>query len=134
MKNIALLFGIALCLAPAAALAEDTILGDGMNGPVAQKPKPICVQADHFDDYNARPVGTHEVVIRNAFGSDHRGLKLFTTCTYIDPMATISVHSFSKCVSMGDQVSAIALGGHHELCRVARVEPFVEGSVKPPYK
>jgi hypothetical protein len=134
MKNIALLFGISLCLAPAATLAEDTILGAGMNGPAAHQVKPVCVQADRFDDYNARPVGMHEVVIRNALGSDHRGLKLFTTCTYIDPTARISVHAFSKCVSMGDEVSAIALGGHHELCRVARVEPFVEGSVKPPYK
>ena len=128
MKNAALFLGICVVLAPVAALAQ------GMMAPPGQGP--ICVQASDRDDYNARAIGRHDVFIQNSLGKDRRGLRLSTTCIDLDPISItgVSVHSFSRCVSMGDQVSAVSIDGHVEHCRVSRVSPFVPGTEEKGYK
>jgi hypothetical protein len=128
MKNIALLFGVCLCLAPVAVLAED------MHPPMAEKP--LCVRADRSSDYNARAIGRHDVFIQNSLGKDRRGLRLTTTCIDLDPVAItgVAVHSFSMCVAQGDQVSAASSDGHVEHCRVSHIAPFIPGTEEKGYK
>ena len=129
MKNIALLFGISLCLAPVAVLAAD------MPPPVPES-APLCVRADRNTEYNARAIGRHDIFIQNALGKDRRALRLTTTCIDLDPIsiAGVSVHSFSQCVAQGDSVSALSSDGHVERCRVSRVAPFIPGTEEKGYK
>jgi hypothetical protein len=130
MKNIALLFGIPLCLAPVAALAQ------GMNAPPPAEAQPLCVRADHSTDYNARAIGRHDIYIQNALGKDRRALRLTTTCIDLDPISIkgVAVHSFSECVAQGDPVSAASTDGRVEHCRVSRVSPFIPGTEEKGYK
>ncbi|HEY1877952.1 MAG TPA: hypothetical protein VGG66_10800, partial [Rhizomicrobium sp.] len=63
MKSALLYFGLVWGLAAATtpAFAQD---------------KPLCVDASRDGRYNARPLSLHTVLARNAFGSDHRVVKL----------------------------------------------------------
>jgi hypothetical protein len=87
----------------------------------AQEDKPLCVDASQHDRYNARPLSLHTVLARNAFGEDRRAAKLETTCIHVDRAAFISLHSFTRCIAVGDDVVTSVLGGHREICRVTGV-------------
>src|SRR5689334_3959613 len=43
----------------------------------------ICIDASSRNQYNARPLALHDVLARNAFGSDHRAARITTTCIHI---------------------------------------------------
>lgn len=118
MKRTALL--VCLTLQASAALADSL-------------PQRICVEARRRDDYTARAVGRHDIVVRNTAGRDRRPLRLETTCVHIEPGAVVYVHSFTGCIGLGDDVIAASLDNRAELCRVSGSRPFIEGSVLPPY-
>jgi hypothetical protein len=102
--------------------------------PVFAQDKPLCVDASQLDRYNARPLSLHTVVARNAFGADKRAVKLDTTCIHVDRAATVSLHSFTRCIAIGDDVvTAIPGGGHREICRVTGVTPLAESYGDPKY-
>jgi hypothetical protein len=102
--------------------------------PAFAQDKPLCIDASQTDRYNARPLSLHTVLARNAFGSDHRAVKLDTTCIHVDRAATVSLHSFTRCIAVGDDVvTAIPGGGHREICRVTGVTPVAESYGDPKY-
>jgi hypothetical protein len=101
--------------------------------PVFAQDKPLCVDASQNDRYNARPLSLHTVLARNAFGSDHRAVKLETTCIHVDRSAFVSLHSFSRCIAMGDNVVASIPGGPREFCRVTSVAPAAESYADAKY-
>ena len=95
--------------------------------PAFAQDKPLCVDASQHDRYNARPLSLHTVLARNAFGEDRRAVKLETTCIHVDRAAFISLHSFTRCIAVGDDVvTAIPGGGQREICRVTGVTPVAE--------
>jgi hypothetical protein len=94
--------------------------------PAFAQSTPLCVDASRDGRYNARPLSLHTVLARNAFGSDHRVVKLQTTCIHVDRAAYISLHSFTRCIAVGDDVVASVIGGHREICRVTGVAPAAE--------
>jgi hypothetical protein len=95
--------------------------------PAFAQDKPLCVDASQTDRYNARPLSLHTVLARNAFGSDHRAVKLETTCIHVDRGAFVSLHSMTTCISVGDDViTTIPGSGHHEVCRVTSVTPAAQ--------
>jgi hypothetical protein len=98
-------------IVPAAAQAAETL---------------PCVDASRIGAYNARPISSHAVLARNASGKDKRTLRLGTTCTHIDRTATISLRSLNQCIGKGDEVAAVTIDGHHEICRIASVSPGEE--------
>ncbi len=95
--------------------------------------RPICVRANHADDYNARPIGQPDIFAQNSLG-DRRPVRISTTCIHIYPDSFVSLHSAFTCIGMGDQVFAHTIDGHGETCRVAKVTAFIEGSIAAPYK
>jgi hypothetical protein len=102
--------------------------------PAFAQDKPLCVDASQMDRYNARPLSLHTVLARNAFGSDHRAVKLDTTCIHVDRAATVSLHSMTTCIAVGDDViTAIPGGGHREICRVTGVTPAAESYADAKY-
>jgi hypothetical protein len=92
----------------------------------AQGNNPLCVDASQTDRYNARPLSLHTVLARNAFGSDRRAVKLDTTCIHVDRGAFVSLHSFTRCIAVGDDVVTSVIGGHREICRVTGMTPVAE--------
>ena len=82
--------------------------------PALAQDKPLCVDASQNDRYNARPLSLHTVLARNAFGEDRRAVKLETTCIHVDRAAFISLHSFTRCIAVGDDVVTSVLGGPRE--------------------
>jgi hypothetical protein len=101
---------------------------------LAQSPdKPLCVDASRDGRYNARPISLHEVLARNAFGSDRRAARLSTTCIHVDRSAIISLHSFTQCIAIGDDVSASTIDGHREMCRVTGVASAPENYAEAKY-
>jgi hypothetical protein len=99
----------------------------------AQDDKPLCVDASGGTRYNARPLSLHTVLARNAFGSDHRAVKLDTTCIHIDRAAYVSLRSFNRCIAVGDDVITTIPGGEREVCRVTRVTPAMESYADAKY-
>lgn len=90
----------------------------------AQAPeKPACVDATRDHGYNARPISRHEVLARNAIGSEKRSVRLATTCIHIDSAAIVALRSFSRCVARGDEVAVSVMGGPRESCKVSGVMP-----------
>jgi hypothetical protein len=89
--------------------------------PAFAEDKPFCLDASRDGQYNARPISLHEVLARNAFGPDRRTARLSTTCIHVDRNATVSLHSFTRCTAVGDDVATSILGGHRELYRVTGV-------------
>ena len=120
MKSAVLCFGLVCGLAAAMtpAFAED---------------KPLCVDASQDSRYNARPLSLHTVLARNAFGSDHRAVKLDTTCIHVDRAAYVSLHSFTRCIAVGDDVVTSIPGGQREICRVTKVTPADESYADAKY-
>jgi hypothetical protein len=94
--------------------------------PAFAQSTPLCVDASQDGRYNARPLSLHTVLARNAFGSDHRAVKLETTCIHVDRGAFVSLHSFTRCIAVGDDVVTSVIGGHREICRVIGVTPAAE--------
>jgi hypothetical protein len=99
----------------------------------AQDDKPLCVDASQDGRYNARPLSLHTVLARNAFGSDHRAVKLETTCIHVDRAAFVSLHSFTRCIAVGDDVVTSIPGGHRKICRVTGVTPAAESYADAKY-
>ena len=101
--------------------------------PAFAQDKPLCVDASQDGRYSARPLSLHTVLARNAFGSDHRAVKLDTTCIHVDRAAFISLHSFTRCIAVGDDVVTSIPGGHREICRVTHVTPAGESYADAKY-
>ena len=101
--------------------------------PAFAQDKPLCIDASQTDRYNARPLSLHTVLARNAFGSDHRAAKLETTCIHVDRAATVSLHSFTRCIAVGDDVVTSVLGGPREICRVTGVTPAAQSYADAKY-
>ena len=101
--------------------------------PAFAQDKPLCVDASRDGRYNARPLSLHTVLARNAFGSDHRAVKLETTCIHVDRAAFISLRSFTRCIAIGDDVVTSVLGGQREICRVTKVIPADESYADAKY-
>ena len=101
--------------------------------PAFAQGKPLCVDASQDGRYNARPLSLHTVLARNAFGSDHRAVKLETTCIHVDRAAYVSLHSFTRCIAVGDDVVTSIPGGQREICRVTGVTPADESYADAKY-
>ena len=71
--------------------------------------KPVCVDASRDTSYNAQPISLHEVLVRNALGSDKRSLRLGTTCIHVDRTARVAVHSLAGCFFYGAFVAKVLL-------------------------
>lgn len=93
-----------------------------------------CLRADSRDAYNARPISLHEVLARNAFGSDHRAYRIGTTCIHVDRTASIALHSMTTCLALGDHVATVTIDGQQEACRVTSVMPVAEDYGAAKYK
>lgn len=109
------------------------LLTIAVTAPAFAQDKPLCVDASQTDRYNARPLSLHTVIARNAFGSDHRAVKLETTCIHVDRAAFVSLRSFTRCIAIGDDVVTSILGGGREICRVTKVSPAGESYADAKY-
>jgi hypothetical protein len=74
--------------------------------------------------YEARTIGTREVMVRNSLGERRNELKLTTTCFNMNRDDAVRIDAFSTCEGTGDRVSVSALGGGHQTCRVTGVGPY----------
>ena len=101
--------------------------------PAFAQDRPLCVDASHDGRYNARPLSLHTVLARNAFGEDRRAVKLETTCIHVDRAAFVSLHSFSQCIAIGDDVVTRVIGGHSEICRITGVTPAAQSYADAKY-
>ena len=93
----------------------------------------ICVDASDRNQYNARPLSLHEVLARNAFGSDHRAARISTTCIHIYRDSFVALHSLTRCIGKGDEVAVSTIDGRGERCRVTGVEPVTESYADAKY-
>ncbi|SRR5258706_3661777 len=91
--------------------------------PVLAQEKPLCVDASRDTSYNARPISLHDVLARNALGSDRRSVRLGTTCIHIDRTARVALRSMTHCISKGDEVATVSIDGQREMCRVSSLSP-----------
>jgi hypothetical protein len=91
--------------------------------PAFAEDKPVCVDASRDTSYNARPISLHDVLARNALGSDKRSLRLGTTCIHVDRTARVALRSLTHCISKGDQVATVTIDGQREVCRVSSLSP-----------
>jgi hypothetical protein len=102
--------------------------------PAFAQEKPLCIDASRDGRYNARPISLHEVLARNAFGDDRRAVRLSTNCIRVDRSAIVSLHSFTKCIAVGDDVATATIDGHGEICRVTGVAPALESYADAKYQ
>src|SRR4249919_1983027 len=86
----------------------------------------ICVDASSHNQYNARPLAQHDVLARNALGSDRRAARLTTTCIHIYRDSFVALRSLTRCIDKGDEVEVSTIDGRHESCRVTGVTPAAE--------
>lgn len=86
----------------------------------------ICVDASSRNQYNARPIALHEVLARNAIGTDRRAARIATTCIHIDRDSMVALRSFTRCIGKGDEVAISTIGGRGERCKVTEVTPVAE--------
>jgi len=93
-----------------------------------------CLRADNRDEYYARPISLHEVLAKNALGADHRAYRIATTCIHVDRTASVALHSMSRCLALGDDVSTASIDGHPEVCRVRSVTPVDDDYGAAKYK
>jgi hypothetical protein len=105
---------------PAAALAET---------PPAPQQKKICI--DPHYSYQARYLSGHDIIAKATLGSDHRELKLATTCLFLTSVYDIALHSDFKCIDKGDDVFTSTIDGHHQHCIITHVEPYVPAHPEP---
>lgn len=111
-------------------LAQPPALAPGAPGPQ----KPFCLRASDANDYNARPIGLHEVLARNALGHDRRGVRVMTTCTHVDRTAAVALRSFTYCLAVGDTVATSTPLGPRERCRVTAISQVPEDYAKAEYQ
>lgn len=93
-----------------------------------------CLRADSRDVYNARPISLHEVLAKNALGSDHRAYRVATTCIHVDRTASVALSAMTRCLAQGDSVGTTTIDGRREVCRVTRVEPVADDYGAEKYK
>ena len=91
--------------------------------PAFAEDKPLCVDASRDTSYNARPISLHDVLARNALGSDKRSLRLGTTCIHVDRSARVALRSLTHCIAKGDEVATATIDGRREVCRVSSLSP-----------
>lgn len=84
---------------------------------------PLCVDASRDTNYNARPISLHDVLARNAFGSEKRSVRLGTTCIHVDRTARVALRSLTQCIAKGDEVATSTIDGQREVCRVTSIAP-----------
>ncbi|HKY18365.1 MAG TPA: hypothetical protein VJL82_05475 [Rhizomicrobium sp.] len=94
----------------------------------------ICIDASSHNQYNARPLAQHDVLARNALGSDHRAARIATTCIHIYRDSLVALQSLTRCIGKGDEVAVSTIGGRHERCRVTGVTPAAESYAEAKYK
>ena len=94
----------------------------------------VCVDASDHNQYNARPLSLHEVLARNAIGSEKRSVKLGTTCIHIDRSSFVALHSLTRCIAKGDEVGISTMGSPGERCRVTSVTPVEQSYADAKYK
>lgn len=116
-----------MLLAAASCLAVPAI------AQAAAEPPGLCVRAMHPSEYNARPIGPHDIWMANAVG-DRTPVRVTTTCIHIWAGATVGVHSAFQCVAHGDPVAAQDSTGRPERCQVSKVTAFVPGSEAEGYR
>ena len=93
----------------------------------------ICVDASSRNQYNARPFAVHEVLARNAIGSDRRAARITTTCIRIEQDSFIALRSLTRCVGKGDEVAVSTIDGRRERCRVTGVTPVAQSYADAQY-
>ena len=93
----------------------------------------ICVDASSRDQYNARPLAQHDVLARNAFGSDRRAARIGTTCIHIYRDSFVALRSLTRCVGKGDEVAISTIDGRGERCKVTGVMPVAESYAEAKY-
>ena len=93
----------------------------------------ICVDASSRNQYNARPLALHDVLARNAIGSDRRAARISTTCIRIDHDSFVALRSLTRCVGKGDEVAVSTIDGRRERCRVTGVTPVAQSYADAPY-
>ena len=94
----------------------------------------ICVDASSRNQYNARPLAQHDVLARNAFGSDRRAARISTTCIHIYRDSLVALRSFTRCVDKGDEVAVSTIDGRGERCKVTGVAPVAESYADAKYR
>ena len=94
----------------------------------------ICVDASSRNQYNARPLAQHDILARNAFGSDHRAARISTTCIHIYRDSFVALQSLTRCIDKGDEVAVSTIDGRGERCRVTGVEPAAESYADAKYR
>ncbi len=77
--------------------------------------------------YEARPVGTREVMVRNSLGEHRAELRLTTTCFAMNREDAVRIDALSTCVETGDRVFVSTFGGGHQACRVTGVGSYDRG-------
>ena len=93
----------------------------------------ICVDASSRNQYNARPLAQHDVLARNALGSDHRAARITTTCIHIYRDSFVALQSLTRCIGKGDEVAVSTIDGRSERCRVTGITPVPESYAEAKY-
>ena len=93
----------------------------------------ICVDASSRNQYNARPLALHDVLARNAIGSDRRAARISTTCIHIYRDSFVALWSLTRCVGKGDEVAVSTVDGRGERCKVTGVTPVAESYADAKY-
>jgi hypothetical protein len=117
--------GKLLALSAAALLSLTTAAV--AEAPPAQKK--ICI--DPHYSYQARYLSGQDIIAKATLGSDHRELKLATTCLFLTSVYTISLHANFNCLDKGDDVFTSTIDGHHQRCIITHVEPYVPAHPEP---
>jgi len=93
----------------------------------------LCVDASGRNQYNARPLAQHDVLARNAFGSDRRAARISTTCIHIYRDSFVALQSLTRCIGKGDEVAVSTIDGRREQCKVTGVAPVAESYADAKY-
>lgn len=101
--------------------------------PAFAEPASICVDASSRNQYNARPLAQHDVLARNALGSDRRAARISTTCIHIYRDSFVALQSLTRCIGKGDEVAVSTIDGRSERCKVTGVTPVVESYADAKY-
>ena len=101
--------------------------------PAFAEPASICVDASSRNQYNARPLALHDVLARNAIGSDRRAARISTTCIHIYRDSFVALRSLTRCVGKGDEVAVSTIDGRGERCKVTGVTPVAESYAEAKY-
>lgn len=83
---------------------------------------PVCIDPRYA--YQAQFLSGHDIVATAQLGSDHRALKLTTTCIFLRSADFISLSADFRCIGRGDTVVTSTIDGHRQSCRITHVEPY----------